>query len=591
MTLTTPIGLIAFPVVVGTLCLICPDKLKRYAKLCAVTASAVSFASAVFVLFHRPDRLSGFVAAAASLFALLYALYSCRYVERSFGRYFGYGLMALGAAFGVVYTNNLIALLVAWGFLAAIFFLMVALQGTDRSAAAAKKALIVIGGTDALMLFGIALMWMTTGTFAMDAIRIPLTHPAAYVAYFSLAIAAFAKAGAMPFHSWLPDVAEDGPTPVTAYLPASLDKLLGIYLLARISTDLFVVTPASNAVLLIVGSATIVVAVVRALAQRDLKRLLGYCAVSQVGYMVLGIGTGTPIGIAGGLFHMLNHAIYKSCLFFSAGNVEKRTGTTDLEKLGGLAAFMPVTFAAFLAASLSGSGIPPFGGFVSKWMVYQGIMESAGRAGVAGHAWLLWLVAAMFGSALTVAAFMKILQAVFLGRPDRDFSGIREVPPAMAAPVVILGGLCVVFGVFAFAIPLPLFILPSVASAVAYVGVWNPLAATVCLIAACVAGALVYAFFRPGRFRVTGTFVGGEDPESMGRVSGVDFYSTIRDTPLFGPLYRKDEARAFDLYAIARASVLALTRELERLHNGILPTYLVWCLLGMVALFVMLAFR
>ena len=153
-----------------------------------------------------------------------------------------------------------------------------------------------------------------------------------------------------------------------------------------------------------------------ALVQHDLKRLLGYHAVSQVGYMVLGIGTGSPVGIAGGLFHMLNHAIYKSCLFFGGGAVEKSAGTTDLENLGGLARSMPVTFGTFLVASLAISGVPPLNGFASKWMIYQGIIESA-RGG--GHLWVLWLVAAMFGSALTLASFMKVVHAVFLGQPSR----------------------------------------------------------------------------------------------------------------------------------------------------------------------------
>src|SRR4030042_5389712 len=117
------------------------------------------------------------------------------------------------------------------------------------------------------------------------------------------------------------------------------------------------------------------------LIQHDLKRLLGYHAVSQVGYMVLGIGTGNPIGIAGGLFHMLNHAIYKSCLFLSGGSVEKKAGTTELDKLGGFAKIMPITFVTFVIASLAISGVPPFNGFASKWMIYQGIIEIGKNGG------------------------------------------------------------------------------------------------------------------------------------------------------------------------------------------------------------------
>ena len=112
--------------------------------------------------------------------------------------------------------------------------------------------------------------------------------------------------------------------------------------------------------------------------------------------MVLGIGTGNPIGIAGALFHMLNNAIYKSCLFLTGGSVQHKTGTTNLDKLGGLAKLMPITFTACLIAALSISGVPPFNGFVSKWMIYQGIVE-LGREG--SKLWVIWLAAAMFGSA------------------------------------------------------------------------------------------------------------------------------------------------------------------------------------------------
>ena len=152
-----------------------------------------------------------------------------------------------------------------------------------------------------------------------------------------------------------------------------------------------------STILLITGAVTIIYAVMVALVQHDLKRLLGYHAVSQVGYMVLGIGTGNPIGIAGGLFHMVNHAIYKSCLFLSAGAVEKRAHTTDLSKLGGLSKYMPITFVSFLIASLAISGIPPLNGFFSKWMIYQGIIATATNK---NPLWIIWLVCAMFGLSL-----------------------------------------------------------------------------------------------------------------------------------------------------------------------------------------------
>jgi len=141
--------------------------------------------------------------------------------------------MTLGCSMGAVYANNLIILVVFWGMLAALLYLLVSSDGTVKASASAKKALIIIGGTDACLIFAIGLIWKMSGTFLMEGLHISLNSPFAYISYICIVIAAFAKAGAMPFHSWLPDVAQNGPAPVTAYLPASVDKLLGIYLLAK----------------------------------------------------------------------------------------------------------------------------------------------------------------------------------------------------------------------------------------------------------------------------------------------------------------------------------------------------------------------
>jgi NADH:ubiquinone oxidoreductase subunit 5 (subunit L)/multisubunit Na+/H+ antiporter MnhA subunit len=341
-------------------------------------------------------------------------------------------------------------------------------------------------------------------------------------------------------------------------------------------------------VLSLAGSVTIVVAVIIALVQHDMKRLLGYHAVSQVGYMVLGIGTGSVIGIAGGLFHMLNNAIYKSCLFLTAGAVEKRMHTTDMTKLGGLFKYMPATFVACLVASLSISGVPPFNGFVSKWMIYQGIIESASAK---NPLWMVWLVAAMFGSALTVASFMKLLHAVFLGRSAEGFKGIKEAALSMTVPMGILAAACIVFGIFATAVPITLFIAPSLGKAITYCGMWDPMAVTALILVALGLGALAYMIMRPARFRTVDTFVGGEDVAKLDRVTGAEFYDTIRQLPRLGKLYRKEEEGSLDIYNTARRIIYYFTGKLARMHNGILPTYMVWCLLGMVGIFFVIFLR
>lgn len=532
------------------------------------------------------DNLSRFVIWAIILFGVLITLYSIKFMRgrKRLAQYYTYIVLTVIASIGVALANNLILLIVLWGFLGLTLYMLINIEpNADQTA---KKTFIIVGGVDSLMILGIAIIWYLSGTFQMSRICIALDNPLAKFAYVLLAIGCFAKAGAMPFHSWIPDCAEDAPTPVTAFLPASLDKLLGIYLLARISLHLFVMDNAMNLFLMIVGAITIFAAVMMALIQHDLKRLLGYHAVSQVGYMVLGIGTGTIIGIAGGIFHMLNHAIYKSCLFLAAGDVEQQAKTTDLDKLGGLVKFMPLTFAGFLIASFSISGVPPFNGFVSKWMIYQGLIQKIGSGNYALIS-VLCLLSAMFGSALTLASFMKLIHATFLGRRTENKQGIREVSWMMWLPIAVLAVLCIIFGVFK-QLPLNNFIFPAVGTGEIF-GFWSSDWATLLIIIGIAIGLIIYFIGNiKGLVREDESYIGGELIEAEARVSGVDFYNSIKQMPVLKIIYQKAEDKLFDIYDQGKKFVFAITEKFQHLHNGVLPTYLVWCLLGMIVLFIVL---
>ncbi len=236
-------------------------------------------------------------------------------------------------------------------------------------------------------------------------------------------IGAIGKAGVMPFHTWIPDAAIDAPVAFMAFMPAAFEKLLGIYLLARLSLDVFKLEKGGDMSILMmtVGAVTIVLAVMMALIQKDFKRLLSYHAVSQVGYMILGIGTGVAVGIAGGIFHMINHAMYKCGLFLSAGSVEHRMGTTEMKKLGGLAREMPLTAAGFTVCALAISGVWPLNGFVSKEMVFHGALESG---------YTVFAVAAWLGAIFTFASFLKAGHSVFFGKPGeaRPAGKVKESP-------------------------------------------------------------------------------------------------------------------------------------------------------------------
>lgn len=605
--LTHPIVLpVVLPLLMGLVCLLIPNQAANLRSLLAVLTSAVVLAL-VWPLFQqtnlmldptpwlslRVDVLSAFILLAVAFFGLLIAIYSVGYMKghARHREYFTYLLWTLGVSCGVVLANDLLLLLVGWGFLALMLYLMAGISGPD-AAGAARKSLMVIGGTDALMLLGIVIYWQLTGSTRMDGPAMPLDSPLAYAAFLTLLAAAFAKAGAVPFHSWVPDFGEKVDAPVSAFLPASLDKLLGIYLLARCVLDLFVPTPAIYGMLMLLGAVTVISAVLMALVQHDLKRLLSFHAVSQVGYMILGIGTGTAIGLAGGLFHMLNNTIYKSALFLCAGVIEKETGTTDLDRLGGLARLMPVTFLTCTVAALSISGIPPLNGFASKWMIYQGIILSGEGS---GPGWVVWLAVAMLGSALTLASFVKVLHATFLCKPSPLVQGksIQENSTSMLMPMLVLAVLCIVFGVFAFQVPLGLLIFPVVQAEVP--GVWWSGLATVLILTAVFVGLIVYLLsMRGGRIRRVRTYIGGEQmrdvyisgEQATGQrnteVTGVDFYNTIEQLPGLQRFYVLTRDRVFDIYEILRNGFNYFVQMLRSIHSGILPTYLRWFVAGLL---------
>ncbi len=600
--LNIPFMTITAPLIMGAIVIAVPKRFRQVHGAVSLLTSAVVLALAYICFTKRPylwtvmdnpvlrvDNLAGFVGLFIGFFGVAITFYSIGFMKEytSPNRYYANILWTIGASIGAAFANNLILLLIFWGFLGFTLYTLI-LAGGPASAAAAKKTFIIVGGSDAVMLFGIAIIWYLAGTLNMDAIRLNLSEGRglAAIAFIALAIASFAKAGAMPFHTWIPDSSEVAPTPVMALLPASLDKLLGIYLLTRLVLDIFVITPnsAMSTVLLAIGAITIIAAVMMALVQHNLNKLLAYHAVSQVGYMVLGIGTANVIGIAGGLFHMVNHAIYKSCLFLSGGSVEKSAGTAELDKLGGLASLMPITFATCLVASLSISGVPPFNGFVSKWMIYQSLLE-LGKSG--SKLWILWLAVAMFGSALTLASFMKLIYSAFFSA--RIAKG-KEVSSSMWLPQVVLALLCVIFGIFAYRIPIRLFIVPSLGEGrqLSYDGIWNAPLATALILAGLLAGFLFFILTKAMPTREEGIFVGGEVLDDNAGIKGTSFYNTIKDIPLIGGMYALAEKKVFDIYEEGAKGTFFFTDILKWLHNGILPTYLVWCLVGMLVLFLVM---
>jgi len=598
------------PLVVGFVLLFLPNKFKSVSRALAFIISAVTFVLSIRIftgaeisfawpilqlenvnleLLLNVTPLGKFVLLFAMGFGLLITLYSLKSVGPNVKRvneYYGAILLTIGGTAGILLSNHLLFLLIFWEIVTVSLYLLIT-TGGKNSNFAATKSFAMIGASDAAFMLGVFMIWSLSGTFIISEISLATTSALPIIAFLLLMTAAITKAGALPLHTWVPTSGEYAPASVMALLPAAIDKLLGIYLLVIIVREIFIInSPALTIVLSIIGAATIIIAVMIAMVQHNLKKLLSYHAISQVGYMILGIATGTPVGIAGGIFHMLNNAIYKCCLFLCGGAVEQAAGTAELDRLGGLGKKMPITFITCLIAALSISGIPPLNGFVSKWMIYQGIIKmGAQQAGGAAGLWPIWLTCAMFGSALTLASFVKLIHSMFLSRLPDGLKDVKEVSPAMTIPMTVLALLCVFFGVF-YHVPLKLFIYPAlgIEPGTAIFGTWMSGIATILLIIGIGLGVLIWFVARlSGNIRTVPTWTCGEvqSNESM-RIPGTHFYKTVSRMGGLRQLYTGQEKGYFDPYDQGGKIGLGLTAFLRWLHSGVLPMYLTWVTLGLL---------
>ena len=532
------------------------------------------------------SRMSAFILLAIAGFGVLVSLYATSFMSgwKRARQFHAWLLITVATASGMALANNLVLLLVFGEGLLLTQFGMIA-AGRSKPYGTAIKAFIILGASDLCLMLGVMITARLAGTLTMSEINLPVDGLGG-AAFILLMIGAIGKAGAMPFHSWIPDAAIDAPLPFMAILPASIDKLLGIYLLARISLDLFQMAPGTwvSTVLMIVGAVTILFAVMMALVQKDYKRLLSYHAISQVGYMVLGIGTGVPAGIVGGLFHMVNHAMYKSCLFLTGGAVEKQAGTTDLSRLGGLARRMPITAIAFIVAAASISGVPPFNGFFSKELVYDGALQ---------RGWIFY-AAALLGSVLTAASFLKLGHAAFFGKPSEETRTVKEAPLPMLIPMIVLAGLCVTFGV-ANQLPLGWLIQPAVGIKVTGGASFAGWPASATLVSLTVLALALAILNHIAGVRATGKGIGAVDHihyapglrsiYSVAEKGWIDPYSIGRWVVkgLAAGLWGVDRAFDWVYETVAVGTAQGISRVGRFLHNGNVNRYVLWSVAGAAA--------
>lgn len=410
-------------------------------------------------LYLVHDGFSALVLCIVSLIGLMAVTYSLSYMARYTNENYFYSLFCLMIAGmnGVVLSGDIFNIFVFLEISAISSYALVAF-GVEKNELEATLKYQVLGAVASFMvLFAIAFIYWSAKTLNIADIRTVFSEGGQgpnYLLIQILLLTGFGlKAAVIPFHAWLPDAHSSAPSPISAMLSGVLIKAVGIYVIIRLFFNMFEITEGMSVVITSLGALSMAAGVFLAIGQWDIKRLLAYHSISQMGYVVMSAGIGmmlmakgirtevAALAITGGIFHMINHAAFKGLLFLNAGAIEYSVGTRDLREMGGLAKSMPVTSATSLAASFSISGLPPFNGFFSKLIIII--------AAVMGRFYLLAALAALV-SIITLASFMKFQRYAFYNvEPGKMKKDIREVPAPMLVSMITLAVVCLLLSLLA----------------------------------------------------------------------------------------------------------------------------------------------
>lgn len=414
------------------------------AQACLVLVPSIQDISMILRFSLIVDELSRVVLFCVGLVSAV-ALLAGEYMFKDEVKRFNFAnllLIVVAGMNGVVMVKDVFSLYVFLEITAVASFIMISLLGDPDGLEAAFKYLLLSAVATILMISSISLLMLLAGDTSFASINAAiLTSPHSHLIMLAMGLficGLFIKGGLMPFHGWLPDVYSSAPAPVSILLAGIVTKTAGIYSLIRIMTLVFVFNDPIKSVLLFIGAFSIVLGSLAALGQSNIKRMLAYSSISQVGYIIIGLGCGTMLGIFGAVFHLLNHAIFKSLLFVNSAAVEMEAGTTDMDKMSGLAEKMPITGVTSLLASLSTAGIPPLSGFWSKLMIILGLWLS-------GH--YFYAVIAVLASVITLAYFLSMQRRVFWGHTGREFMNVKEAKFWLVLPAIVLAALIVIIGI------------------------------------------------------------------------------------------------------------------------------------------------
>ena len=475
MTIPLPL-FVAVPLVASFILPLCGQKRKSVAAILANAATTCLLILAVYVIVTAQsgiynmgrwsipiginlvlDGLSSLMLLTISIVSFAAMLFSIQYMEQYTAKpkFLSLFLLMVAGMNGVVLSGDIFNLFVFLEIASLSSYALVGFGCEHEELEASFKYMVLGTVASMFILFGIGLVYGITGTlnfaYISRAIQYAGLNNGLYFALAMFIVGFGLKAALVPFHAWLPDAHPSAPAPISAMLSGVLIKALGVYALIRIVFNVFGISVQIGWVLITLGVLSMVIGVFLAVGQWDFKRLLAYHSISQMGYVVLGVGIGAVVlaqgkdpalaslAILGGLFHLVNHSVFKSLLFLTSGSIEFATGSRQLKELGGLAEKMPITRTMCTIASAAIAGVPPFNGFWSKLL----IVLAAVKAQFYGLAAVTVLV-----SLVTLISFLKVQRYIFLGDLPDKLTEVKESKGSMVWSMGVLTCLCVVMGLF-----------------------------------------------------------------------------------------------------------------------------------------------
>ena len=537
----------------------------------------------------RIDALSWFFAIAVAGIGFLSILFSLEYMRHYERPDFYYFMMLFVNAgmLGIVFSADLLSFYIFWEIMSWSTYLLISYKGGKAVAAGLKYIVMSIAGSVA-MLFAIVSLYVAYGTLEISSLASLLqTASPGYILFLLImfVIGFGVKNAIWPLHTWLPDAHAEAVSPFSAVLSAVLVRMglygfllimysiVGLGLLHKLSYGIL----NFNYVLCWIGAITIVIAIFIAILQDDTKRLVAWSSIGHGGYMLLGVGIATSLGIAGGIFHTLNYAICVALLFFVAGAIEHRTGgIRDLNELGGLIKKMPITFTAALAGVSGLIGIPLTNGFVSKWLIYKTLIAEK-------YPFLAF--AALIGTWGTVLYGYKFLHNIFLGQLPEKYKDVKEVPWTMQLPMILLTLAIILFGILP---GIPLKVISGIEKSFGI----EPLATVIfgmpkeigelntinILAAVLVAGALVYLIFslsaKSRRVDQYDSYAAGSFVPKDRYQYSVRFYDQLYR--IIGP-YLRDVVDDFYYWLVGKSK--GFFQLVRQIYTGNINTYALYILL------------